>query len=225
MAISITVAVPLGWTIGGVDAQSADRSQSALLRASDASWLTTGWRNNRPAGSVDSALQAIAFKSAADSDRRVLHVPFPPAGRYRIEVDTRDQSLANDMLTLEAGRSGIPLLTWPVLDSGSPPFELVMPVYSIRVAAERPIGAQLDVRLRVLGRERVADTLPRGVAEQVARYGDFVVYLLDGTAALETSGLWLPGERRTTLVLAGLDGPVPRQHSSWRAETWRWTLF
>jgi hypothetical protein len=86
---------------------------------------------------------------------------------------------------------------------------MVMAVYSIRVVAERPIGAHAHVRLRVLGRERRADTQPSGIAEQVARYGDFVVYLLDGTATLETSGFWLSGERRTALVLAALDGSGP----------------
>ena len=207
--LAIMAAIPLAWMIRTSDAVSADRSQLALLRASHSAWLTTGWRDRRLASSVDSTLQAIAFESPADRERRVLHVPFPPAGRYRIEVDTGNQLPASNTLTLEAGQSGIPLLSWPVSRSGSPSFEMVMPVYSIRVVAERPIGPGVRVRLRVLGRERVVGTERSSVARQVARYGAFVVYLLDSTAALETSGFWISGERQTALVLAALDGPVP----------------
>jgi hypothetical protein len=209
VAVAITVAVPLGWMLGNVDARSADRSQLTLLGASDGSWLTTPWRNTRPAGSIESVLQALSFGSPSSGDRQLLHVPFPPAGRYRIEVDPGGQSLEQNTFSVEAGRSGIPLLTWPAGDSSSAPFELVMPVHSIRVIADRPIDARVQVRLRVLGAARATATLPGRVAERAARYGDFVVYLLDGAAALETTGFWLTGERRTTLVLAALDGSVP----------------
>jgi hypothetical protein len=211
IAVWITVGCTAGWALGSIRPVTPDRAQLALLHASAMPWLTTGWRNVLPVGSTDELLASLAFMapSTRDSDT-LLHVPFPPPGRYQIELDPAPASMpSNARLLVIIGRTEVPIVEWsPSANSNGPIFMTVMPVHSIHVRADPPDpSSNLRARLRVLG---VRNSLvPRGLfAEQMVRSGDVFVYLLDSAAAIDHGGFWLTGERTTRVVLASPDGAV-----------------
>ncbi len=201
--------VTAAWAVRRVNPVTSDRSQLNLLLASAREGLTTPWIDDRVAPDFDEVLSALAFGSPESYDPRILlHVPNPPAGRYRIEVAPRDddRSLAGS-LTLQADREGNRLWVWPLASPDeAPSLTTVIPVHSFRVIATDATAAErVSVRLRPLGR----DGLPKvGAkrAEQVARFGDALVYFLDPGVAVESGGFWLVANRQTAIVCTTLDG-------------------
>ena len=206
----LAVASSAAWALRPTSARTTDRSQLALLQQSARPWLSTPWRRGRPAGSIDEVLRALAFESPGDRDPRIaLHVPYPPAGRYQIEVTPPKDASPGGLLALEAGGRGTaPLWSWAVgAPELAPSLTTVMPVHSFRVtSSDVQDGAGVRVRLIPLGREQVASSVTDLVAEQTARYGDTLVYLVDSALSVETGGFWLAGDRRTRMVVARLDG-------------------
>lgn len=213
----LTLGASLGWWWHGVPAWTPDRGQLRLLHAATSPALDVAVRGPGPqVVSREDVLASLNITMPLPDATTMLHVPFVPAGRYVIDVesannraptadDARDGSVGGAILSLELGRGALPFATWPARDTSLPPrFSLAAPVYAVRVVTQGSKDASGVVRLQ----PRAVDAPPLlpDVAQRVTHYGDLAVYSFDPYSYPETEGFWLAGDRSGRIAIADLDG-------------------
>jgi hypothetical protein len=186
------------------------RGQLRLLQAAASPFWTTAMTGPWPlVVSRDTLVSALDIAMPADAAAStLLHLPFVPAGRYRIHVEPPPRGAGAPpapSLDLELGRDARPYATWPAdAPDRAPAFVLAAPIWSVRVAAhgqERPwTGA---VRLQPL---LVTPASVPGFAVRATRYADLVVYALDTYSRAEADGLRLTTDRTAHLLVTDLSG-------------------
>ncbi len=190
------------WRVNDSTGVRPAASQLALLRAAQGERRTaleyTGWRAKRLP--VDKALQTLAIESpprllAGDRPPALVLPGWFPAGSYRIAADgTRGSPY--ELLVL---RSGTPIRTGTVEGDGTRlTLDLRLPVdvpaIILRGAGlERGSLSPLHVATR---RERIG-----GRAGNARRYGNTIVWFMDGDAFNEPEGLWVRGGADSEIVL------------------------
>lgn len=214
----LTVGVTCGWWAHRATPWMPDRGQLRLLYAATSPAFEVAVRAPAPRiVSREDALSSLRIAMPLDDATTALHVPFVPAGRYAVSVETPSDQAAPPgstetrdmrvpMLSLELGRDVLPFATWPAHDgSRAPAFSLAAPVYTVRVVVTQ--GAKDEagvVRLRPH-----AVTAPIGISEvarRVTRYGGLVVYSFDPHSYPEADGFWMAADRTGRIVIADLDG-------------------
>jgi hypothetical protein len=83
----ITASATGAWMIRGVDPLERDRAQLELLQSSRRAWLETGFTSEDGVVSASDVVTRVNFRAPSDN-RVVFLAPRPPAGRYRLIVDT-----------------------------------------------------------------------------------------------------------------------------------------
>jgi hypothetical protein len=198
----VTVSSSGAWLLRGINPVQQDRAQLALLQSSPRRWLTTGLASGTGVITPDDVVSRLRFAAPAD-DHLVLLAPRVPAGHYRVIVEDDGRNGATTF-ALELGRDAWPVETWTSREQ-APEFNLALPIHSVRVVAATASRSRA-VRLQVHGVNR-SSSLP--VAQRVTRYGPLDVYALDAAPAMETGGFWLPGNRRTPVVVTDRTGNAP----------------
>lgn len=191
---------------------TADRGQLRLLQTAGSSTLDLGIRGPAPrVVSRDDALSSLGISmSTTETTPVLLHVPFVPAGRYQIGIDSSPataDTASSPTLTLELGREAAPFATWAAADTASAPsLSLAVPIWSIRVIASVPMRQLAGaVRLKPVLVSTPASS-PPGIALRATRYGAIVVYSLDPYTYVEREGFWLAADRQGSVVVTDVDG-------------------
>lgn len=201
LVLAISVGASLAWTARDAQARTPDRSQAALLRTADSrGWLSSGIVHGTFV-EREQVLSRIAFAAPGVEPRTLLRIADVPAGRYSIDAST---AAPGESLSLEVGRDAWPLATWAPAVDGRAGLELalVTPVHSIAVRSSVPAPVS-RVRLRRLA------GFPQALREpalRVTRYGQWLVYSLDRWSYVETGGLWIAGDRTSSIVVADVEG-------------------
>ena len=199
----ITASATGAWMIRGVDPLQSDRAQLGLLQSSPRAWRETGFVSGEGVLSPDDVVGRLSF-GAPGVERVVFIAPRVPAGHYRVVVENEAADGATTF-SLELGREAWPVQTWTA-NERAPEFSLALPVHSVRVVAEGAGPTSPTVRLEV---HRVHRTSRHPLATRVTRYGSLDVYSLDSASTMETGGFWVPGNRRTPVVVSDQDGSAP----------------
>jgi hypothetical protein len=199
----ITASATGAWMVRHVDPWQPDRAQLGLLQSSARPWLDTGFVSGRGVISPDEVLGRLRF--GAPANERVLFLaPRVPAGSYRIVLG-EDGAASAATFSLELGRDAWPVHRWSAGEP-APAFRLALPVHSVRVLTDTPGPTSRTVHLEV---ERVQRTPTGPIAQHVTRYGSLDVYALDPAPLMETGGFWIPGNRRTAVVVSDREGHAP----------------
>ncbi|HUE85584.1 MAG TPA: hypothetical protein VMO26_05850 [Vicinamibacterales bacterium] len=198
----ITTSTTATWLVRGVDPRQPDRAQLELLQSAPNAWLQTGFASDEGVIAPEDVFSRLMFATPTD-DRVVLHAPRVPAGDYRVMVEDAGR-IGGTTFALELGRDAWPIQTWTTGEA-APAFSLVLPLHSVRVVANTA-SPDPAVRLQV---HRVNRRSTHPVALRVTRYGSLDVYALDSAPTMETGGFWLPGNRRTAVVVSDQGGNAP----------------
>ncbi len=212
-AILCVVGLSLGSTIvwwwRDVVPWTPDRAELAVLHAAGRVGLDVAAAGPPPRLTRPHDLVAALAIEAPRlfSPSAALHVPFVPAGRYRIEASPLPglQSDVQRRLVLELGREAWPMATWLPDKEPGPSFVLPVPIWAVRVTSPQEAPSSWRVRLvPVEVSNRVSSR--RVFASRATRYGDLVVFSLDQSSYPETGGLWLAGDRESAVLVADLEG-------------------
>lgn len=198
---ALTASATAGWSLRGVTPWTPARAQLALL----ARLATTdvGVTGPRPrlidADDLARRLTLRTPETAPGGGDWQLYLPEVPAGVYRLRT-SRPPSESHP-LTVELGRDAWPYLTWTTSGT-APSLRLATAVHSIRVPNRTAVEGQ-TTWLEPLEAPRATPLPP---ARRVTRFGDIDVYGLDDSSYPEPDGVWLGGNRTSSLVLSA-SGP------------------
>jgi hypothetical protein len=137
-----------------------------------------------------------------------------PAGDYRIDATFTPPGISSDVLSLQVGRVGPPLLNWPL--AAAPPalsktIHLPVDASFIGFRGSRDVEQQLQsltiTPLAIVNRGARMRTPP---VLGAAQYGDVLVLLHDDRVDPEPGGFWVLGRRTTVVSLSSLPGATAR---------------
>jgi hypothetical protein len=203
----LTIGAAAAWTWRGVSPWTPERAKLAALQAAGRGWHEVGLM--RPPLRLTPPrmlLSGLSIESPRHGRSPAsLHVPFVPAGRYRVESRPTWPSAANQdrTFTLELGREAWPIATWHARKDQGADFVLPVPIWAVRVTSPQPEPESWRVLLRPLD---VRPTAIDGFAWRATLYGDVVVFGMDLSSYPEQAGLWLGGDRRSTMIVVDRDG-------------------
>jgi hypothetical protein len=141
-----------------------------------------------------------------------------PAGDYRIDATFTPPGISSDVLSLQVGRVGPPLLNWPL--AAAPPalsktIHLPVDASFIGFRGSRDVEQQLQsltiTPLAIVNRGARMRTPP---VLGAAQYGDVLVLLHDDRVDPEPGGFWVLGRRTTVVSLSSLPGATAGQSHS-----------
>jgi hypothetical protein len=204
----LTLAAAAVWEWREVSPWTPDRAKLAAVRAAGRGWHEVGLTRPplrlTPPGTLFSGLSIESPRSGRPPPAS-LHVPFVPAGRYRVESRAAESSAfpQNRTFALELGRDAWPITSWHAGKDEGPAFVLPVPIWAVRVTSPQPALDAWRVLLRPI---EVRATAIDGFAWRATRYDDLIVFGMDLSSYPEQGGLWLAGDRRSTMVVVDRDG-------------------
>lgn len=216
VAVMAMVSAALVWQWNGAPMLTPIRAQEAWLRAINPRWPQTiiSYQDGiRPIRLSEALAQLkigpppLQLPAPAEPLISLTHVP---AGIYTLNVDVRAAGRGD--LAVRADRDLPPLASW-TLDATpgttwSQPLRVDAPVEGLSVQASPDAGSRIfRIWLRPAG--LLASQGP-SEARHATRYGNATVYLVDGLAYLEPSGMWVAGGSKARFVV----GLAPGQ-ASW----------
>jgi hypothetical protein len=137
-----------------------------------------------------------------------------PAGRYRVEIQFTEGERPGPLpLSLQLGRTGLPVATWTV-DAATGPWttEFALPVDVGFVGFRSSRELERAIRLITLTPLAVEDLNRRPRVPQVlaaGKYGGTEVFFHDDWTGPEPTGFWVLGRRPTRLTFAAATGGGP----------------
>jgi hypothetical protein len=206
IGLSMTVAAIWSWR--GVSPWTPDRAQLELLLSAGA--------GRRPIAVMSPGPRLVSMQELVSTlsiaaprphpPAALLHVPFVPAGRYRIEVEPDVSHATPPRFVLELGRDAWPFVEWDPSREPPPAFVLPFPLWAVRVTSPGADAVNATgVRLRPIDVAGHDGGMPP-LAWTATRYGDLVVYSLDRGSFPERGGLWLGGDRDVALAISDVEG-------------------
>ncbi len=176
-------------------ARTSPERQPHVLQLTPTRWLA-----------LDDAPRRLNIASSVRGRRsgpvdELLRLPEVPAGDYDLFVDSAQPPAGT--VTVRLGRQTVPMEQWRLdgRPSGYTGLVLRLPVeaHSIAVSGDAAAVAS-GQRLSLRPRQRLGAASSRW-ARASARYGPVVVYALDDQAYLESSAIWIKGERTAEFVV------------------------
>jgi hypothetical protein len=198
LVFAIAVAATVIWWRTGVRQPTATTAQLTVVRRAARTPNGTAIKFSPfQRVSVASAVARLAIgpsqRRPLETDGADLSLTGVPAGVYRLDVRPRAGQDAAGIEARIAG-TGMPIEQWSVGNARTGDLRLTIPVpvSQLDVWREPLSAAMLDVALRPLA-------IPRRPLEDeakgAARYGSTTVFLIEGFAYFEATGLWLSSGR------------------------------
>lgn len=157
----------------------------------------------RPLRSRDLLSRVAIVDASPDREEPLAVVAHPPAATYALDVMLSRR--ASGRIAIALDRSMPPDWTFDV-DAGAGTWSgrFVVPIASptLSITADAALRPAIDrVALRAIDVPGSAHRLVGGEADQVARYGRALVFLLGGDADLEPQGAWIRGASAAQLAI------------------------